>query len=215
VNQTHPVARHLFRFAMLAGLLATGLMATPAFAQTTAPAQPVAPAQVAPAQTAPAQVPGNQVPIILGIMDSQAVANTSVAGKSLNEQVNAALNQIETDFNKNEQTLQLQMQQLVAARSGNPPMAPADFEAKRKALIAQDQKLQQTYDKNKQALGARIDKAKAKMGETLHKILADIARTRGLTLVLERSAAHLFVPQWDVTQEVMQRLNKAMPSIKL
>ena len=212
--------RRFARFAAAAAVLcALGAVAAPSFAQTTqqqptvptfqTPAQPAAPAQ------APAAVPAGQIPVNIGILDSGRVSNTSAAGKSLNEQVNAALNQIEAGFNKKEQALQVQMQQLVAARSANPPLAPADFEAKRKALVAADQQLQQSYDADKKALGARVDKARAKIGEALQKILTDIAQKRGLTLVLERTAAHLYVPQWDITQEVMTRLNKVVPSIKL
>jgi outer membrane protein len=213
VNLTSLVARRLTgtigaRSIILGGLLAAGVMAVPAFAQTTqTPAQPAAPAQGA--------VPAAQIPVNIAILDSARVSNTSTVGKSLNDQVNAALNQIESDFRKKEQALQQQMQQLVAARSGNPPMTPADFEAKRKALVTQDQALQQNYDKSKKALGVRVDKARTKIGETLQKIVIDIATQRKLTLVLERTAAHLFVPQWDITQDVMARLNKALPSIKL
>ena len=204
------VARRLSCIVALGGLLTIGLMVTPSLAQTTQ-TQPATPTQATPAQ----QIPANQIPIIIGILDSGRVANTSTAGKSLNDQVNAAVNKLEGDFRKKEQTLQQQMQQLMVARSANPPMAPTDFEAKRKALYDQDQKLQADYDKDKQALGARIDKARSKIGETAQKIMQDVAKARGLTLVIERTAAHAFVPQWDITQDVLTRLNKALPNVKL
>jgi Skp family chaperone for outer membrane proteins len=207
VNRISLVARRLSRIALLGSLLTAGLMVTPSLAQTTTQTQP--------AQAAPAQIPANQIPVIIGILDSGRIGNASSAGKALNDQVSAALNKLEGDFRKNEQALQQQMQQLMQARSANPPMAPADFEAKRKALYDQDQKLQQTYDKNKQALGQRVEKARAQIGEAAQKIVTDIAKARGLTLVLERTAAHIFVPQWDITQEVMTRLNKALPTVKL
>lgn len=211
MNLTSLVVRRLAgslapRSIILGGVLAASVMVLPALAQTT---QPAAPAQGTPA------VPAEQIPVNIGILDSARVSNTSTVGKSLNDQVNAVLNQIESDYRKKEQTLQKQMQQLVAARSGNPPMTPADFEVKRKALVTQDQQLQENYDKSKKALGVRVDKARTKIGETLQKIVVDIATQRRLTLVLERTAAHLFVPQWDITQDVMTRLNKALPSIKL
>jgi len=213
VNRISLVARRLSRIALLGSLLTAGLMVTPSLAQTTTQTQPAQPAQ--PAQGTQQQIPANQIPVIVGILDSGRIGNASAAGKSLNDQVNAALNKLEADFRKNEQTLSTQMQQLMQARSANPPMAPADFDAKRKKLIDQDQALQQTYDKNKQALGARVEKARGQIGEAAQKIVVDIAKARGLTLVLERTAAHIFVPQWDITQEVMTRLNKALPNVKL
>jgi len=213
VNRISLVARRLSRIALLGSLLTAGLMVTPSLAQTTTQTQPAQPAQ--PAQGTQQQIPANQIPVIVGILDSGRIGNASAAGKSLIDQVNAALNKLEADFRKNEQTLSTQMQQLMQARSANPPMAPADFDAKRKKLIDQDQALQQTYDKNKQALGARVEKARGQIGEAAQKIVVDIAKARGLTLVLERTAAHIFVPQWDITQEVMTRLNKALPNVKL
>lgn len=211
MSQSSSPVRRFTRLVAVAALCALGLAVQPALAQQTQPAQPVAPAQPA----APAQIPANQIPIILGILDSGKAGNTCTAGKSLSDQANAALNQIESDFRKKEQVLQQQMQQLMIARSANPPMAPADFEAKRKALYDQDQQLQDATDKAKQALGARVDKARAKIADAMQKIVIDMAKQRGLTLVIERNAAHLFVPQWDLTPEVLTRLNKALPSIKL
>jgi Skp family chaperone for outer membrane proteins len=208
VNQIRHVARRLSCIAMLGGLLTVGLMVTPSLAQTTQtqPAQPAQPAS-------PPPIPAGQIPIIIGILDSGKVGNMSTAGKSLNDQVNAALNGIESNFRKNEQALQAQMQQLVAARNANPAMP--DFEAKRKDLYDKDAKLQQAYDKDKQALGARVEKARAKIAEAAQKIMQDIAKQKNLTLVLERTAAHAFVPQWDITNDVMARLNKVLPNVKL
>jgi len=94
-------------------------------------------------------------------------------------------------------------------------VTPADYSAKRQAIQQQDQLLQQNYDKSKQALGQRLDKARSTITASARKAVQDVAKQRNLTLVLDRSAAHLFAPQWDITDEVMQRLNKTLPNIKL
>jgi outer membrane protein len=219
VNQLPSPILRLARVAVATALITLGCALQPALAQTTTQQQPAVPTfetPAQPAQPAPAGVPAaGQVPIFLGLLDSQALVNTSSAGKSLNTQLNNSINAIETDYQKKEQGLRDQLRQLEIARAGNPPMAVADYNAKRQALAQQDDLLQQAYDKNKQALGDRVTKAKAQMATTLRKIVQDVAKARKLTLVLDRSAAHLFAPQWDITDDVMQRLNKALPNIKL
>jgi Skp family chaperone for outer membrane proteins len=35
-----------------------------------------------------------------------------------------------------------------------------------------------------------------------------------MTIVLNRAAAEFYPPQWDITDEVLQRLNKTLPSVK-
>ncbi|HVM82449.1 MAG TPA: OmpH family outer membrane protein [Candidatus Binatia bacterium] len=213
--------------ALAAVLLAVGLAIRPAAAQTTTqtpeptvptfqttPAQtqaaPVTPAAAVPA----AQVPAAQVPILLGLLDSGAILNLSSVGKSLNQQWSASLKALDEDTSKKEDALRAQAQALEQQRVANQ-VTPADYAAKRQAIQQQDQLLQQNYDKGKQALGQRLDKARATIAASARKVVQDVAKQRNLTLVLDRSAAHLFAPQWDITDDVMQRLNKSLPNIKL
>ena len=212
------------RIAALAAVLFAGLLTLqPAAAQTTTQTpEPTVPTfQTAPAQTtpaapaaAPAAVPAGQVPILLGLLDSGAILNLSSVGKSLNQQWAAALKALDEDTGKKEDALRAQLQALEQQRVANQ-VTPADYSAKRQAIQQQDQLLQQNYDKSKQALGQRLDKARTTITASARKAVQDVAKQRNLTLVLDRSAAHLFAPQWDITDEVMQRLNKSLPNIKL
>lgn len=199
MNQSTFPVRRLARAALaLAAAASFGLAAHSAFAQET---QPAAPAQ------------GGQIAI--GIMDTQQVLNTSAAGKSLNAQWNAALKALNDDMDKKEGQLRTQAQQLEAARAGNPPMAPADYAAKRKALEQQDAQYQQDYGKKKQGLEQRLDKARGAITDAARKAMQDAAQKRGLTLIFDRSAVPYYPNPWNITEEVIQRLNKSLPNVKL
>jgi Skp family chaperone for outer membrane proteins len=174
--------------------------AGPALAQTATQTQPAA---------------ANQIPIVMGVLDTQAILNLSSAGKSLNTQWDAAMKALNDDMNKKENGLRAQAQQLEAARSGNPPMAPADYAAKRKALEQKDAEYQQAFAKSKQGWDARLNKARDTIANAARKAMQEVAKQRGLTMILDRAAVPYSPQPWNVTDEVMARLNKALPSVKL
>lgn len=202
-QQSSPIlrfARTVAAAAVLCALAAAG----PALAQTTAPAQPAAPAGA---------VPANQIPVVVGVLDTQAILNTSAAGKALNTQWNAAMKALNDDMAKKEDGLRAQAQQLEVARGNNPPSA--DYLAKRKALEQQDTQFQQAFAKNRQAWDARLNKARDQIATAARKAMQDIAKQRGLTLILDRAAVPYSPSPWNITDEVLTRLNKALPSVKL
>jgi outer membrane protein len=202
------VSQHLssiLRFVRTAAAAALSALAAagPALAQTTT--QPAQPAQPTPAQ----------IPIVVGVLDTQAILNVSSAGKSLNTQWNAAMKALNDDMAKKESGLRAQAQQLETARSANPPISAADYAAKRKALEQQDIQFQQALAKNKQAWDARLNKARDSIATAARKAMQDVAKQRGLTLILDRAAVPYSPTPWNITDEVMARLNKAMPNVKL
>jgi Skp family chaperone for outer membrane proteins len=179
-------------------LLCAASAASPVLAQTTAaPAQPAA-----------------QLPVIVGILGTQDILTNSTAGKQLMTQANASLKALSDASEKKEEGLRAQAQQLDTQRSANPPITQDDYIAKRKQLAAQDDQIREDFAKNKQALQLRVDKAQQVLLNATGKIVRDVMQGHGMTLVLNRAAAEFYPPQWDITNEVLQRLNKTLPSVK-
>lgn len=201
---TFPIRRFMRIVAATVALCAFGLAGAPAHAQT---AQPQQPAAGAPAQPA-------QIPVVVGVLDTQAILNTSSAGKSLNTQWMAALKALNDDMEKKEGQLRTQAQQLETQRSANPPLSPADYATKRKALEQQGLTFQKAYTKGKDALDQRLDKARNAIAASARKAMQDVAQARRLTLVLDRAAVPYSPQPWNITDEVLARLNKALPSVK-
>lgn len=219
-----PIRRFTRTAAVAAALCA--MAAVPAFSQQTQPQvptfqtqpqpqpQPQVPAQPTQGQGAGTIAP-QQIPVVIGVLDTSAILNTSKAGKLLNTQWTAALKALNDDMAKKEDGLRTQAQQLEAARSGNPPMAPADYVAKRKQLEQLDVQYQKDYGAKKQALDARLDKARETIAITARKAMQEVSEARHLTIVLDRVAVPYSPQPWNITDEVLARLNKALPSVKL
>ncbi|MES1151556.1 MAG: OmpH family outer membrane protein [Dongia sp.] len=188
--------------------LGTLLPFSAAWAQTTTQTAP------APATAAPA-APAQQFAPVIGILDTEAVVLGSSAGKSLTQQANALLKQLQDASQKQEDALVAQAKALEAKRSANPPIAQADYIAQRQQLQSADDKIRADFDKNRQALDARVDKARQSLLQAASKVIQDIAKARGLNLVIARTSVTLFPEQWNITNDVVARLNKALPSIKL
>lgn len=211
MNYLSFVATPFTRAAVAAALLCSIAMSGHvAVAQsTTTPTVPTfAPAAASPVQPA-------SIPVVVGVLDNQALIFELVAGKALTAQANAVAKSYEDDFQKKEDVLRGQALQVEALRNANPPISPADMDAKRKALGQQDDMLRQAMDRNKQALDDRVTKARQSILAVAAKIVQDIAKARGLTLVLNQSAVDLSPPAWNITNDAMQRLNKALPAVKL
>jgi Skp family chaperone for outer membrane proteins len=208
VSQSSSPIRRLARVLIAAAALSViGLGVQPVLAQTQ-PEKPAVPAQGTTVNPA-------QIPIVVGVLDTQAILNASSAGKSLNSQWTAQVKAMNDDMAKKEDTLRAQAQQLETARSGNPPMTPAEFATKRKGLEQQDAKFQQDFAAKKQALDAKLDKAREAITMAARKAMQDVAKARGITLILDRSAVPYSPQPWNITDEVMTRLNKALPGVKL
>jgi Skp family chaperone for outer membrane proteins len=191
--------RPLFAGLVASAALVLALAAQPAAeAQTTT--QPAAPAQAAPA-------PVQNIPVVVGILDTEAVVLGSTAGKSLTQQANALLKGLQDATQKQEDVL---IAKLKALNSQAP-----DYGQQRQVLAAQDDKLRNDFANNKDALDQRVEKARQNLLQAATKVIQDIARARGLTLILSRTSAPLFPESWNITPDVVARLNKALPSIKL
>jgi Skp family chaperone for outer membrane proteins len=218
VSQPSSPIRRLTRLAAAAAALCA-LAAAPALAQQTQPQVPTfqttpAPAPAQPAQGQAGAATAQQIPIVVGILDTQAILNTSSAGKSLNAQWTAAMKSISDDMAKKEDQLRAQAQQLETARSGNPPMAPADYAAQRRKLEQSDIQYQKDFAAKKQGLDARLDKARETIATSARKAMQDVAKQRGLTLILDRAAVPYSPQPWNITEEVLARLNKALPKVQ-
>ncbi len=199
--EIRPVSHHRFR-SLLTGIAASaGLMlAAIGLPQT-------AGAQTATQPAAPAQAPAQAIPVVIGILDTEAVVLGSSAGKSLTQQANAQLKALQDATQKQEDVL-------IAKLKALNPQAP-DYATQRQTLAQADDKLRNDFGTNKDALDQRVDKARQSLLQAATKVIQDIAQG-------PRPDAdpgphqHAALPdQWNITPDVVARLNKALPSIKL
>ncbi|CAO3422121.1 OmpH family outer membrane protein [Azospirillum endophyticum] len=196
------------RVAALSAVAAAGLL----FAATSAQAQ----AQSAPKTEAPkaeAPAPGAELKApVIAVIDVQKIMQESNASKgitksfeSLRDSYQKEISALEDKLRKNED--ELRKQQTV--------LSPEALANKRRDFEKQVADVQKTVQTRKRALETSLNEAMAVVHKTMVEVVADISRERGANLVLARQQFVLVDTQLDVTDAVMERVNKKLPQVAL
>ena len=179
-------------------------------AQTTAPAAtPAAPPAAAPAGAAATSAV--QSPRIV-VIDRQQLLQRSAAGKDIFNQTQTLSKQLETQLRTEEGQLQTeatQLQQQMAIMAAEVrAQKEKDFNAKQQAF--------QTKVQQRQAqIQASFNQAARQVEVALDPILQAIMKERGANMVLDRSAVIVATTDVDVTTLALQRLDRALPRVKV
>ena len=193
-------------FGRLAPLAPTGA-ATPA---ATAPAVSTAPAP-SPAAAAAAAAAGPPVPRVV-VIDRNFIMQRSAAGKDMVAQTQSLSKAAETQFRTEEQQLQTEATQLQQQLA----ILAADVREKReKDFIAKQQAFQSRVQQRQQEIQAGFNKAARQLEVALEPILQAIMKERGANMVLDRQSVIIASVDIDVTPAAVQRLDKALPRVKV
>jgi outer membrane protein len=183
-------------------------------AQSTAPVAAPAPAPAAGA--APAGAPTSatsavQSPRIV-VIDRQQLLQRSAAGKDIFTQTQALSKQLETQLRTEETQLQseaVQLQQQMAIMA-------ADLRAQKEKDFTNKQQAFQARVQQRQAqIQASFNQAARQVEVALDPILQNIMKERGANMVLDRSAVIVATSDVDVTPVALQRLDRALPKVKV
>ncbi len=152
------------------------------------------------------------VPLNLAIVDINAVLGKALAPKSIREQVNAIKKKYRQEVQTEEEQLRKANQELAQKQALLSKEAFNEERRKFELKVREVQKAVQQKDQNLQS--ARLV-AQNKVKEALRKVVLDIAQKKGFTLVLRREQTIVVADQLDITADVIESLNKQLPSIKV
>jgi outer membrane protein len=178
---------------------------------STAPA-PAAPAASA-AAPAGASVAGQTgtVPRIV-VIDRNFILQRSSAGQDMITQSQTLSKAAETQFKTEEAALQTEMGQLQQQLA---IMAPDVRDQKEKDFTAKQQAFQLRVQQRQAEIQAGFNKAARSLEVALEPILKTIMLERGANMVLDRTSVILSSVDIDVTPVAVQRLDKALPHVKV
>jgi len=175
-------------------------------------AAPAAPAALA---TAPAAAPAagqaGTVPRIV-VIDRNFILQRSSAGQEMITQAQNLSKQAETQFKTEEQALATeagQLQQQLAI------MAPDVRDQKEKDFTAKQQAFQGRVQQRQAEIQAGFNKAARQLEVALEPILKAVMLERGANMVLDRASVILSSVDVDITPVAVQRLDKALPHVKV
>jgi len=173
---------------------------------------PVVSNPVARAAPAPAAAQsGPPAPRII-VIDRNFILQRSSAGQDMVNQVQNLSKQAETEFKNQETQLATeanQLQQQLAI------LAPDVRDTKEKEFTNKQQAFQTKVAQRQAEIQAGFNKAAHQLEVALEPILKGIMIERGANMVVDRSAVILSTVDVDVTPVAVQRLDKALPHVKV
>ncbi len=180
---------------------------TLAFGASTAYAQP-APAKPA---AAPAAAAGKPAPAaVILFLDRGTVLRKSAVGTDMYKQVEALAKKMEADFAPENKKIQADIQALQAQADVLTPQAR---QAKVKELENRRQALQKKVQDRQAAIQGGLANSRTQIEKALAPILEKLLTERKANLLLDRGLVVLGATELDITQTVIDRLNKSLPKV--
>lgn len=189
--------------------LATILTAVLALVVSPAVAQAQAPKRAAPA---PAAAPAQLDPPVIGVIDVNEVVNRSKAGRAIQPQFEKLKKGYEDELSRDRQALTEEAKKLDSQRA---VLAPEAFAQRVTAVRQKELALNQQIVERKRVLDATLNNALAQIRNVLFQVSQDIARERGINIVLLKEAVVIVASNLEITDDVLQRVDQKLPSVTL
>ena len=186
--------------SLLAVLFGIMIFAAPALAQQTKPAKEQAPQKIVP------------LIIPIAVLDVQAILRNASAVKNIREQITKYGNQFEKEVQKERDDLRKANQELARQRT---ILAPDAFAEKRRKFEQRVVDVQRLVQRRRRELDKSRNEAMATVDKAYIKIVTNLANERNLPIILRKSQMAYSAPPLDVTKEILTRLDKKLPTVKV
>lgn len=158
------------------------------------------------AETAAGKLPSPSVMVV----DVQIALQQSLAAKSLRSQRDQFLQGLQAELDKNRAALKEIETDLVKQKSA---MAPEVWQQKARSFEQQVFEFNQRFQRNNQAVDKSFRAGMSELSDALAQVTEELAGELGANLVLPKSQIFLHDPRMEVTQQVIERLNKKYPTV--
>ncbi len=148
----------------------------------------------------------------IAVVDVQKILREATASKTIRPQLAKLKQEYRARFKKQEQELRAASQDLSRQRA---ILSPEAYEQQRKAFRKRASKVQREVQAARRRLDGALASAMRKVHRALRGITAKYARQEGIQLILPKSGVLLMETRFDITDEILQRLNKQLPTVKL
>lgn len=149
---------------------------------------------------------------VIAVVDVQKIMQESNASKGVSKSFETLRETYQKEISALEDKLRKSEEEL---RKQQTVLAPDALATKRRDFEKQVGDVQKTVQTRKKALENALNEAMAVVHKNMVEIVADVARERGANLVLARQQFVLVDTNLDVTDTVMERVNKKLPQVAL
>ena len=148
----------------------------------------------------------------IGVIDINKILSESDAAVTAAKEIEEIAIEIENEIKLSDEEIIKEQNLLIESQS---IMAPEAFESKRNEYEIKVQK----YNNERQSKLMKIDEliavSRNDILTAIKPILEEISNEKGITIVLEKASIMLNAEKMDITNEVLKKLNKSLPSIKV
>ena len=159
-----------------------------------------------------AQISSELEPVSLAVVDFRGVLSKSEAARNIRSVVDEKRQELRKYFLEVENSLRDEQKDLSKKRS---IVTAEAFEQRARKLKEKAQSAQKLAQTSNQKLKKSFDQAMDKVQKELLRIVAEVAEESKVGVVLFRSAIVIAVKKLDISKEVLQRLNKKLPEVKV
>lgn len=156
----------------------------------------------------PAMAQDAKVPLVVAVLDVQQVMQESTAARGIQAEVERQRESFQAELAQQENALRAADQKLASERAD---LSQEEFVQRRQELDQQAAELRRNVQGRKEQLEQLFNNGVGQVRQALIEIVAEIAQARGITMVLSKSQVVLAANDFDITAEVMQRLNAKLP----
>ena len=148
----------------------------------------------------------------IAVVDIQLIINESTAMKAVREEVAGLREKLRAEVVQEEARFREEREKLLRQRGVLTPQA---FGRRRNQLVSKFATVQRELQAKSRGIDAAAAATLREFQKSLFGIVEELAKERGYTLVLARSRVPYAHPTYLETQEVLSRLNKKLPVLKL
>jgi outer membrane protein len=175
-----------------------------AFAQTQ-PAPAAAPA-------APRQPAGPLPAPIIAVVDVDKIRESATAAKSVRDQLTKQQSTYQDDIAKQENDLRNAEQELNKQRT---VLSPEAFAQRRQQFEQRVAEFQRQVQARRKQLDDAYKNSMVQVNKVVVDVIQEVATQRGATLMLPRSQIILSAPAMEVTDEVLDQVNRKLPTVRV
>ena len=148
----------------------------------------------------------------IGLVDIEGVLRSASASEKVRKLLDEQRDKFQQEFNLIEKQLQDTERDLTLKKG---VISDAEFDAQRIAFQNKVTRVQQDIQYRRQALDSAYQKAQNDLRALTIDILAEIAAEKKLDLILARNSALIFLPHYNLSNEVLLRLNERTKNAKI
>lgn len=179
-----------------------------------APAQPAQPRPAQPAAQ-PAERPPRPLPAkgsAIVVIDIALVVRDSAAARNMRTQIERQQATLRAEDEKTDKDLRTAEQELVQQRT---ILAPEAFNQRRRDFERRVAEAQQAAQSRRRDIEEAFATAQRRIEGAMNEIVIEIAKENDYRVVLPRAVVVASHDQVDITDEILQRLNRKLPSVSI